>query len=78
MDDDIVDGPQTVAVEVWAPGWAFGYGTVQVRDDEANALTLTLPASIPEARALEQPPSRCSMPRRTMSASACDRILRPV
>lgn len=49
MDDDIVDGPQTVVVEVWAPGWVSGYGTVQVRDDEANPLTLTLPASISES-----------------------------
>lgn len=48
VDDDIVDGPQNVAVEVWAPGWSSGYGTVQVRDNEANELTLTLPDSISE------------------------------
>lgn len=49
VDDDLVDGPQPVLVEVWAPGWISDYSTIEVLDDEANPLTVTLPASLNES-----------------------------
>ena len=48
VDDDVVDGPQSVYVEAWAPGWNSGWCFLQVDDNEPNPLTLSLPPSVNE------------------------------
>jgi subtilisin family serine protease len=50
LDDDAIDGPQSVDLSATVQGWTSGLASVQVLDNEAITLTVLLPASVQEAQ----------------------------
>ncbi len=51
LDNDLLDGPEAINLTASATGYTYAFGTVTVHDNEAAALTLTLPASATEGDA---------------------------
>ena len=50
LDDDAIDGSQTLEVSATVQGWTTGQSTVQVQDNEALTLAVLLPANLIETQ----------------------------
>ncbi len=70
VDDDLVDGTQTVAILADADGYATGVASISVLDDDVLRLTVTAdPGSISEADAVTPPAATGSVHRNTDDVS---------
>jgi len=60
LDDDEIDGPQSVDLSATVQGWTTGLAPVQVLDNEALTLTVLLPAGVQEVQGTAQQRRTCA------------------